>query len=432
MPLITDMLEQLKSGDMHNRFIGLYGDNEAVLGAQKERYGQLIQTYVDKYGEADVELFSSPGRSEISGNHTDHNLGKVLTASINMDCIGVASKRDDNKVGITSLTYNEDFVLDLDKFGEEQEGSGTYTLVLGILEGFMKRGYTIGGFNVVITSDVISAAGVSSSASFEMLMCEIVNYFYNNNEMDVVTRAKIGQYAENIKWDKQSGLLDQMACGYGGLITIDFKDQENPVIQPLQFDAINKDYDLLIVPTGANHADLSEEYSSIPTEMKAVAQQLGAKVLGELTIEDVLAHVERLRATAGDRAVLRALHFFEENGRVDRQVQALSEGDAETFLKLVTESGNSSWKWLQNCYSNTNPDEQGVTVHLALSELFIRRNGAGACRVHGGGFAGVIMVMLPKTLTEAYEQYMKDFGVDKIYKVQIRKYGAVHVGSLPV
>ena len=296
----------------------------------------------------------------------------------------------------------------------------------------MKRGYTIGGFNVVITSDVISAAGVSSSASFEMLMCEIVNYFYNNNEMDVVTRAKIGQYAENIKWDKQSGLLDQMACGYGGLITIDFKDRENPVIQPLQFDAINKDYDLLIVPTGANHADLSEEYSSIPTEMKAVAQQLGAKVLGELTIEDVLAHVERLRATAGDRAVLRALHFFEENGRVDRQVQALSEGDAETFLKLVTESGNSSWKWLQNCYSNTNPDEQGVTVHLALSELFIRRNGAGACRVHGGGFAGVIMVMLPKTLTEAYEQYMKDFGVDKIYKVQIRKYGDVHVGSLPV
>ncbi|MDT3425986.1 galactokinase [Paenibacillus forsythiae] len=242
--------------------------------------------------------------------------------------------------------------------------------------------------------------------------------------------AKIGQYAENTNWNKQSGLLDQIACGYGGLITIDFKDGQSPSIQKLNFEAIDKNYELLIIPTGANHADLSEEYSSIPTEMKAVAGKLGAEVLGDLSIDEVLKHFAELRESVGDRALLSALHFYEENSRVDQQVEALRKDNGDEFLRLVNESGNSSWKWLQNCYSNSTPGTQGVTVHLALTERFIKRIGRGACRVHGGGFAGVIMALLPKESTASYTEYMKSFGADPIYPVRIRKYGAVNLNLL--
>lgn len=430
VPSIADTIQLIQSEDFKEKLVKLYGDNTEILKSQADRYASLVNAYEGRYAEGDVYLFSSPGRSEISGNHTDHNLGKVIATSINMDCVGVAAKTGDRKVSVKSLDYGTDFVIDLDRRGEAGEQSGTYTLVEGILEGFEKFGYNIGGFSVCITSDVISAAGVSSSASFEMLICEILNDFYNKGEMDIVIRAKIGQYAENNKWDKQSGLLDQIACGYGGLITIDFKDSVHPVIKGVDFEAIDKDYDLLIVPTGANHADLSEEYSSIPTEMKAAARVLGAQVLGELTLDDLLGRLEEVRASAGDRAVLRALHFFEENNRVDQQILALEEDRPEDFLRLVTESGNSSWKWLQNCYSNTAPGEQGVTISLALTELFIKKIGAGATRVHGGGFAGVIMALLPKSATEEYTSYMKSFGTPHIYRIRMRKYGAVNVNAL--
>ncbi|WP_342666514.1 galactokinase [Paenibacillus stellifer] len=430
MPSIADTIQLIQSEDFKEKLVKLYGDNAEILKSQADRYASLVNAYEGRYAEGDVYLFSSPGRSEISGNHTDHNLGKVIATSINMDCVGVAAKTGDRKVSVKSLDYGTDFVIDLDRRGEAGEQSGTYTLVEGILEGFEKFGYNIGGFSVCITSDVISAAGVSSSASFEMLICEILNDFYNKGEMDIVIRAKIGQYAENNKWDKQSGLLDQIACGYGGLITIDFKDSVHPVIKGVDFEAIDKDYDLLIVPTGANHADLSEEYSSIPTEMKAAARVLGAQVLGELTLDDLLGRLEEVRASAGDRAVLRALHFFEENNRVDQQILALEEDRPEDFLRLVTESGNSSWKWLQNCYSNTDPGEQGVTISLVLTELFIKKIGAGATRVHGGGFAGVIMALLPKSATEEYTSYMKSFGTPHIYRIRMRKYGAVNVNAL--
>ncbi|GGF71563.1 galactokinase [Paenibacillus albidus] len=430
MPSITETLELLGTESLKKKFNLLYGDDQNVISGQIERYSQLIKDFEQRYGGQDVYLFSSPGRSEISGNHTDHNLGKVIAASINMDCIGVAEKTDDPIVSIKSITYNEDFTIDLSRLEEHVDGSGTETLVRGILKGFGKFGFATGGFKVCITSDVISAAGVSSSASFEMLISSILNYFYNDNRMDVVACAKIGQYAENIEWDKQSGLLDQIACGYGGLITIDFADPQVPVIQNLDFAAINEQYDLLIVPTGANHANLSDEYSSIPSEMKAVAGYFGAKVLRELDAGKVLGKLAEVRAEAGDRAVLRALHFFEENNRVDQQVAALNENRAEDFLRLVTASGNSSWKWLQNCYSNTTPELQGVTLYLALTELFIAQHGEGACRVHGGGFAGVIMALLPKRLTSAYIDYMSNYSSQDIYQIRIRQVGSVNINSL--
>ncbi|MFD1773027.1 galactokinase [Paenibacillus rhizophilus] len=430
MPSIADTLQLIHSELFRDRLSELYGEGPEALTSQVERYSSLVHEYNERFNGTDVYLFSSPGRSEISGNHTDHNLGKVIAASINMDCIGVAEKNGDNKVSIKSVTYNEDFTIDLSRREDIPNPSGTYTLVEGILNGFEKDGYNIGGFNVCVTSDVISAAGVSSSASFEMLICAILNFFYNDNQMDVVTCAKIGQYAENSKWDKQSGLLDQIACGHGGLISIDFKDAQHPVITSLNFEPVDQAYKLLIIPTGGNHADLSREYSSIPSEMKAVAGELGAKVLGDLRVEDVLSRFQEIREKAGDRAVLRALHFFEENGRVDKQIKALEEGRADEFIKLVNESGNSSWKWLQNCYSNTTPETQGVSLYLAVTELFIKNNGAGACRVHGGGFAGVIMALLPKALVDSYTEYMQSFGVDQIYSIRMRKYGAVNVNLL--
>ncbi|AHV98314.1 galactokinase [Paenibacillus sabinae] len=430
MPSIADTLQLIHSELFRDRLTELYGDGQEALSSQTERYSALVNEYSQRFGGSDVYLFSSPGRSEISGNHTDHNLGKVIAASINMDCIGVAEKTGDNKVSIRSITYNEDFTIDLGRRAENPNASGTYTLVEGILNGFEKNGYSIGGFNVCLTSDVISAAGVSSSASFEMLICAILNFFYNDNQLDIVACAKIGQYAENTKWDKQSGLLDQLACGHGGLISIDFKDAQHPVITNLNFEPVNQAYKLLIVPTGGNHADLSQEYSSIPSEMKAVAKELGAQVLGDLSAADVLSRFQELREKAGDRAVLRALHFFEENDRVDKQIKALDEGRPDEFLKLVNESGNSSWKWLQNVYSNLTPETQGVSLYLAVTELFIKKNGAGACRVHGGGFAGVIMALLPKDLVDSYTEYMKSFGVDHIYSIRMRKYGAVNVNLL--
>ncbi|AKG33726.1 galactokinase [Paenibacillus durus] len=430
MPSIADTFQLLNSEMFKERLIDLYGESQEALSSQIDRYTSLVNEYTQRFDGADVYLFSSPGRSEISGNHTDHNLGKVIAASINMDCIGVAEKNTENKICIKSITYSEDFTIDLTRREDIKNASGTYSIVRGILDGFEKYGYSIGGFNVCITSDVISAAGVSSSASFEMLICSILNFFYNHNEMDIITCAKIGQYAENTKWNKQSGLLDQIACGYGGLITIDFKDGQSPVIQTLNFEAIDKNYELLIIPTGANHADLSEEYSSIPTEMKAVAGKLGGEVLRDLSIDEVLKHFAELRESPGDRALLRALHFYEENSRVDQQVEALKNDDADEFLRLVNESGNSSWKWLQNCYSNSAPETQGVTVHLALTERFIKRIGKGACRVHGGGFAGVIMALLPRESTASYTEYMNSFGVGKIFNIRVRKYGAVNLNLL--
>lgn len=430
MPSIQETMQWIGSEAFQHTLGELYGDQPGETRLQADRYQALVRQYEQSYGDGDVYLFSSPGRTEISGNHTDHNLGKVIAASINMDCVGAAAKNEENKVRIHSVTYNEQFVIDLNAQEDPANPSGTYTLVQGILEGFQHFGYSIGGADICLTSNVISAAGVSSSASFEMLIGTILNYFYNGNAMDIVTVARIGQYAENRRWNKQSGLLDQTACGYGGLISIDFREEGAPVIKEIGFGPIEQGYDLLIVATGENHADLSDEYSSIPQEMKAVAKELGAGVLRQVEKQDVLGSVQAVRAAAGDRALLRSLHFFAENDRVDRQIEALEHGQVSEFLRQVTASGNSSWKWLQNCYQASTPASQAITVYLALTELYIDSIGDGACRVHGGGFAGVIMALIPKEHSAAYKEYIQAMGAPEVYNVRIRKAGAVTVNLL--
>ena len=421
---VCDTIQMLESEKSRKLMTALYG--EAAVDANIERYQNLVKSFQKKFAEEDVTLFSSPGRTEISGNHTDHNHGKVLAGSINLDCVGVAAKNNSSKVHIISETFNQSFIIDLNDLSPSDKKAGTIDLVKGLLQGFKESGYEVGGFNAYITSNVISAAGVSSSASFEMLLCSILNTFFNEGRMDTVAYAHIGKYSENVYWDKASGLLDQMACAVGGLITIDFLEPASPVVEKIDFDFSSQNHSLIIVNTGKGHADLSADYSSVPIEMKKVAEFFGKEVCAEITEEEVIGHLAEVREYAGDRSVLRALHFFEENKRVEAEVKALKEGRFSDFLNNITASGNSSWKWLQNCFTNSAYQEQGITVALALTELFIAGKQRGACRVHGGGFAGVIMAMLPNDLVEESVAYIeKALGEGNAYRMSIRPYGAI-------
>lgn len=425
---VCDTMKQLNSERTDAFMHELYGNGAAE---NKARYEAVLKGFKEAFGDSEeVLLFSSPGRTEISGNHTDHNHGKVLAGSINLDCVGAAAKNYSNQVHIISETYDQDITIDLNDLEPSIKKAGTVDLIKGLLKGFETSGYSVGGFNAYITSNVISAAGVSSSASFEMLVCSMLNTFFNESHMDNVAYAHIGKYAENVCWDKASGLLDQMACAVGGLITIDFVEPMTPMVKKIDFDFQAQNHSLIIVQTGKGHADLSAEYSAVPEEMKKVAKYFGKDVLAQVSEEKVIKHLPEVRKFAGDRAVLRALHFFEENKRVEAEVAALKDGRFNDFLENITASGNSSWKWLQNCFTTSNSEEQGITVALALTELFIAKKQKGACRVHGGGFAGVIMAMLPNEIVEEYKEYMEScLGEGCVYKMSIRPYGAICVSE---
>lgn len=426
---IEEAKKLLKSDKGAALFKKLYGE-EAILENQ-DRYLDLIEKFQKSFFQENISMFSSPGRTEISGNHTDHNHGKVLAGSINLDCVGIAAKNNSNYVNIISETFHQNFSIDINDLKPGEKMAGTVDLVKGLLAGFQESGYYIGGFDAYITSSVISAAGVSSSAAFEMLVCSILNEFFNEGRMDTVAYAHIGKYAENKYWNKASGLLDQMACAVGGLITIDFLEPSIPAVEKIDFDFSAQGYDLIIVNTGKGHADLSEDYSSVPIEMKKVAEFFGKSYCSEITEEEVIGKLQKVREFAGDRSVLRALHFFEENKRVEAEVAALKENRFDDFLTNITASGNSSWKWLQNCFTNQAFQEQGITVALALTELFIAKKQVGVCRVHGGGFAGVIMALLPREVSKEYMDYMEQaIGEGNAYRMSIRPYGAICVNRM--
>lgn len=426
---VKEILEKLDSAKCVEMMTELYG--ERGVKENLERYRMVAEGFKETYGDGDILFFSAPGRTEISGNHTDHNHGKVLAGSINLDCVGAAAKNGTDTVRILSETFHQKFIISLKDLKPSRDMSGTIDLTKGLLQGFKERGFEIGGFDAYITSNVISAAGVSSSASYEMLICSMLNTFFNNGAMDVVAYSHIGKFAENKFWNKASGLLDQMACAVGGLITIDFKEPEKPVVEKIDFDFGAKDHSLIIVNTGKGHADLSADYSSIPIEMKKVAGYFGKEVCAEITKQQVIENLAAVREAAGDRSVMRALHFFEENKKVEAEVAALKNNDFEAFLACITASGNSSWKWLQNVYTTANVQEQGISIALALTELFIEEKKRGACRVHGGGFAGVIMVMIPNDLVEEYTTYIeKALGEGNAYRMSIRPYGAICVNDM--
>ena len=404
----------------------MYGQGKAELNAA--RYMEIGEGFVKTFGDREFELFSSPGRTEIGGNPNDHNHGKIVAGSVHMDCVAAAAVNGTDQIRIVSKTYDQEMVIDLNDLEPNSPYGGTYALLKGILKGMKDRGYKISGFDMYTTSNVPGGAGVSSSASFEMLICTVVDYFFNDYQRDLVAYAKAGQYAENLYWKKGSGLLDQLACAAGGIITIDFANIEAPTLKKVECNFSELGLDLVIVNTGGSHADLSDEYSYIPNEMKSVAQYFGKEVLADICEKDVIDHVAEIREKCGDRSLLRALHFFAENRRVDREVAALEAKNKEAFLAEITASGNSSWKWLQNCYVSSTPENQTITVALALAEGYLENIPGSACRVHGGGFAGVIAAFVPKAETAGFCEFMNRLmGEEMAFVMHIRQYGSVHV-----
>jgi galactokinase len=425
----------------------LYGPEDTAFAAQVKRYTALAEQFAERFGGAEgVRIFSAPGRSEIGGNHTDHNHGKVLAASIQLDCVAVAAKTGDNRIHIYDKSYGEDYSLDVGGDLSPVPGeTGSAALVRGIAAGFKNPSLTgntpfvLGGFSACVESRVLPGSGLSSSAAFEMLIGGILNALYNGGNLPVEKLAAMGQYGENKYWGKGSGLLDQMASGAGGLAGIDFENPAAPALERIPFDFASRRYALVLVDTGGSHANLSGEYSAIPNEMKSVAAFFGKEVLRTVTVADINGQLPALRSRCGDRAVLRALHFIQENQRVDDEIKALKENDFPRFLSLIQESGDSSYKFLQNVVApQGDPRVQNIPVCLAVTEAFFRehRLNAGvrraACRVHGGGFAGVIQTFLPQDQAPAYTGWMHSAlgytsGPSPVFVMSIRPRGVVEL-----
>ena len=405
-------------------------DIEALYGEESEsarkRYAHLQEKFTEEFGEAELRYFSAPGRTEIIGNHTDHNGGQILAGSITLDTICAAAPTDDGIITIVSEGYRP-VSVDTKALSETPKEDGSKSLVAGMAEAAENFGYKVGGFRAYVTSEVIASAGVSSSASFEMLVCTVLNAFYNEGKMSIADYARMGQYAENHWWNKSSGLMDQMACAAGGVIFLDFS--EGVRYETIDFSFDDYDMDLFILNTGKGHADLTEEYSSIPHEMYAVAEKLGESRLADVSELVLLTTLGGMREKLGnDRALLRALHFFEENKRVNEAREAVAAGNSDKLLQLMGESGKSSYEWLQNAYCTEDTKEQSIPLALCLTELFLKRCARGTCRIHGGGFAGVIMAILPKEEREDYTAFMSQFfGKENIYRMGLRRYGAVEV-----
>ena len=376
-------------------------------------------------GNAPDAFFTSPGRTEVIGNHTDHNGGKVLAASITFDTVCAAAKgKDRDLVRIISEGYHAPVSFRISALSEVPKEHGSLSLAAGLVEGLLNAGYRCEGFDCYVSSNVIPSAGVSSSASYEMLLATVIDDFFNGNGIPLADRARAGQYAENVWWNKASGLMDQMACAHGGLVLFDFKNGVD--VTPVDFTFDDIGCDIVLVNSGKGHADLSAEYSAIPDEMRLVASALGKQNLCDTTLEEVLSLVpSREKQIANDRALLRALHYHTECARVEQAVAAIQNNRAEELLPLITASGNSSWKWLQSCYVPGQTKEQPLTLMLALTEQFLASRERGACRVNGGGFGGVMMCVLPKEDTQTYIDYMTPYaGRDNIHCMNIRKTGA--------
>lgn len=407
-------------------FKDIYITDEAA-SLQPERYSNAVKKFTDTFSGIDpAAVFSAPGRTEIGGNHTDHQHGEVLAASINKDAIAVTSPREDNLVSILADGFGMTNIA-LDDLGlREDEKGSTSALIRGVLAGLKNDGFKLGGFDAYITSDVLIGAGLSSSAAFETLIGTIVSGLFNGGAIDPVTIAKTGQFAENAYFGKPCGLMDQMACSVGNLVHIDFADPSNPVVDKVGFDFSKTDYFLCITDTKGSHADLTDEYAAVPIEMKKIASLLGEDVLRPVSLDDILSNIKMLREKAGDRAVLRAIHFVNETRRARAEADALNNNDIDRFIKLVKQSGDSSFKYLQNAYSNKDVTAQNVSLALAVSESVLGSDEAS--RVHGGGFAGTIQAFVKKENAKEYQKTMdKVFGEGSCEILSIRKYGGIRV-----
>ena len=400
---------------------------EGKYDEQRKRYEDACVEFIKIYTEKPTRFFSAPGRTEVSGNHTDHNHGRVIAAAVDLDIIACVCPIDEPVVYLKSEGFPEDKV-DLRELSViESEKNTSASLIRGVAKGLVDRGYKIGGFKAYTTSDVLKGSGLSSSAAFEVLIGTILNELYNAPHIaNPIEIAQIAQYAENVYFGKPSGLMDQMASSWGGFITIDFADTNEPEIDCLMFDLAKHNFSLCIVDTKGNHADLTPEYAAIPNEMKSVARFFGKDYLREITKDDVLSNIVALREKCGDRAILRALHFFEENERVAELCHFIDTDNFEWFLKYINASGNSSYKYLQNVFASSVPDEQGVSLALNVIERLL--DGEGAHRVHGGGFAGTVQAFVPNKMLEKFKAGIEAvFGEGSCYVLNIRECGGTEV-----
>lgn len=417
--------EEFKTNKYDEMLKDLYED-ASLVDYQKDRYANALDKFIELYGDENVSIYSAAGRSEISGNHTDHQHGCVLAGSINLDAIGVVARQDD-VINVVSDSFNIKpiYLNDLDK-KDEEEGTSE-GLIRGVVSKLKELGYNIGGFKAFITSDVLVGAGLSSSAAFETIIGTIIDGLYNDMSIDMVTIAKVGQYAENVYFGKPCGLMDQCACAVGGLISIDFTDTEHPVVNHVDVDFSKYDHSLCIVDTKGSHADLTDAYGAIPAEMKDVAHYFGKEFLREVDEKEFFDHLADVRAVVkNDREILRAIHFFKENARVPQIVEALNNDDFDLFKKLIKESGNSSYKFLQNVYADFDYKHQAVSAGLALSEIVLGDHGVS--RVHGGGFAGTIQAFVENDFVPEYKKEIeKLFGEGSCHALKVRKLGGCKV-----
>lgn len=423
------LAEQLKK-DLSN---GLYDSVLEKIYCEKDpkpiqaRYIDLINGFSANFGyDRELSLFSAPGRTEIGGNHTDHQRGCVLAASVNLDVIAAVSLNNENFIRVQSEGYPLD-IINLDELTPQMsEYNQAKALIRGVVAKFKEMGYEIKGFDAYTTSNVLKGSGLSSSASFEVLIGNILNGLFANNSVSDVEIAKIGQYAENVYFGKPCGLMDQMASSVGAVVSIDFKDLENPIIKKVDFNFSKSGYALCIINSGADHADLTDEYAAIPYEMKKVAQVFGKEVLREVDETLFMENIAKVRKKCGDRAILRAMHFYADNNRAILEAEALKKGDFKRFLEVVTESGRSSYMYLQNvsvCGSSTH---QAVGLVLALCDKFLKHK--GAYRVHGGGFAGTVQAFVPLNMVEEFKARIeKAIGEGSCHILSIRPFGGIRI-----
>lgn len=422
-------IHAIKEGAFDSLFTTLYPDED--LHRCKDRYITLLEQHRNHFGPKEVWVVSSPGRTELGGNHTDHNHGKVLAAAVHLDAIAVGSCDDPSyngtaKVGLLSEGF-PDIRMNIESLTPKQEEEGrTEGLVRGLLNGFTKKGFPLRGFQAVIQSRVLSGSGLSSSAAIELLLGTLCNALFARGTLTPLELALMGKEAENLYFGKPCGLMDQLTCAYGGVCSIDFQNPLGPRVENVPFSLPG--YTLFLIDTGGSHADLTDEYASIPLEMKQVARLLGGEVLRDVPKEQFLSQIPRIKDRANDRAILRALHFYLENERVEGMAKALHEGKTEMFLSLVRESGFSSWTMLQNCVSYRDPKSQQIPLALGWAEEFLSKR--GVVRVHGGGFAGTIQAYVPREEGDRFVLHMERlFGKGSVIPLRIRPCGAVVISS---
>lgn len=426
MKELQKIKEMLLSGTFDDKIKSIYIDEKRVK-YNRDRYVRAIDRFSELFPEHKAgEIYSAPGRSEVCGNHTDHQNGVVLATSINLDAIAIVSPTDNGIIRLVS----DDMPLETVDVTElsciEGEKGTTTALIRGVMAGLADKGFKLGGFDAFITSDVLMGAGMSSSAAFESLVGTIISGLYNDMSVSSVDIAKIGQYAENVYFGKPCGLMDQMACSVGGMIFIDFADKENVIVEKIDSDFDGAGLSLCIVDTKGSHADLTPDYAAVPEEMNSVARALGKEHLREVDEKEFYRNIPMLREKVGGRAVIRAIHFFEEEKRVKVAVAALKSSNYNGFMQVIKASGNSSSKYLQNIYSPKDIYSQNVTLALAVTESQI--GDVGVCRVHGGGFAGTIQVFIQDEAVAAYKKCIESiFGEDSCHVLKVRNDGGIKV-----